>query len=186
MSPSILVGGIGNIFFGDDGFGVEVAQRLTQRQLPPHVRVVDFGIRGFDLAFALMDDYRAIILIDAIPRGGTPGTLYTIEPDWDALDGIDAGVEMHGMNPAKVLAMVKSMGGEPKRILFVGCEPSPPLYEGEERIGLSKPVEKAVDEAINIVERLVHKLEGEQDERILESSAGNPGNCDRSHGVAGH
>ena len=147
---------------------------------------MDFGIRGFDLAFVLMDEYQAIILIDAIPRGGNARDTLHHQPDWDALDGVDAEVEMHGMNPAKVLAMVKSMGGEPKRILFVGCEPSSPLYEGEERIGLSEPVEKAIDEAINIVERLVHKLEGEQDERILESSAGNPGNCDRSHGVAGH
>ena len=186
MTPAILVGGIGNIFLGDDGFGVKVAQRLAQGLLPPDIRVVDFGIRGFDLAFALLDDYRAIILIDAVPRGGAPGTLYTIEPDWTALDDLDAEVEMHGMNPAKVLAMVKSMGGQPRRILIVGCEPSPMLQENEERIGLSEAVEEAVDKAVTIVQELVRTLEGEKSERILESSSDSAGNRGRGHHVAGH
>ena len=99
-----FVAGIGNIFLGDDAFGVEVVQRLARRELPPQVRVVDFGIRGLDLAFALMEDYDAIILIDAVPRGEPPGTLYTIEPDLNALDATslaEVSVELHGMNPRK-------------------------------------------------------------------------------------
>ena len=75
MRSNILVAGIGNIFLGDDAFGVEVVQRLARRELSSEVRVVDFGIRGFDLAFALMEDYDAFILIDAVPRGGPPGAL---------------------------------------------------------------------------------------------------------------
>ncbi|MDQ3686285.1 MAG: hydrogenase maturation protease, partial [Acidobacteriota bacterium] len=55
--PRILIAGIGNIFLGDDAFGCEVAQRLSGRTLPDEVRVVDFGIRGLDLAYALMDGY---------------------------------------------------------------------------------------------------------------------------------
>ncbi|MGH7848434.1 MAG: hydrogenase maturation protease, partial [Candidatus Binatia bacterium] len=77
MTPAkILVAGIGNIFLGDDGFGVEVARELAKRKLPESVRVVDFGIRGFDLAYALLDGYDLTILVDAAPRGGLPGTLY--------------------------------------------------------------------------------------------------------------
>ena len=89
MSARVLVAGIGNIFLGDDAFGCEVIQRIHRRVVPEYVRVEDFGIRGFDLAYALMDDYEAVILVDATPRGELPGTLYTIEPDLGALD--DAG-----------------------------------------------------------------------------------------------
>ena len=76
----ILIAGIGNIFLGDDAFGVEVARRLVRRRLPDGVRVVDFGIRGLDLTYALLDGYEAVILVDAAPRGGPPGTLYVLEP----------------------------------------------------------------------------------------------------------
>ncbi len=158
--PTVLVAGIGNIFMGDDAFGCEVARRLAGRQLPEGVRVVDFGIRGFDLAYAIMDGPDATIFVDATPRGGEPGTLYTIEPDLDELNSLDTRgmmVEPHGMNPLKVLAMVKSSGGEFKRILLVGCEPE--TLGGEEGLmGLSEPVEAAVEEAVRVVESLVAKI----------------------------
>jgi len=156
-SASILVAGIGNIFMGDDAFGCEVARRLAARVLPAGVRVVDFGIRGFDLAYAIMDGADVTIFVDATPRGGAPGTLYTIEPDLSELNDPGAEgmmVEPHGMNPVKVLGMVKSMGGEFKRILLVGCEPGD-FGPEEGQMGLSAPVEQAVDEAVRIVESLV-------------------------------
>jgi hydrogenase maturation protease len=155
--PRILIAGIGNIFLGDDGFGSEVARRLAARPLPAEVRLVDFGIRGFDLAYALLDGYDVTVFIDATPRGGEPGTIYTIEPDLSELREPDAGqmmVETHGMNPMKVLSMVKAMGGEFKRILIVGCEPQT-LGPEEGQMGLSETVEAAVDEAVRVVESLV-------------------------------
>jgi hydrogenase maturation protease len=158
--PRILVAGIGNIFLGDDAFGSEVARRLGARALPDEVRVVDFGIRGFDLTYALLDGYEVTIFVDATPRGAAPGTLYTIEPDLSELDERNPqqlAIEPHGMNPLKVLGMVKSMGGEFKRILLVGCEPAP-LESEEGRMGLSEPVEAAVDEAIEMIESLVARI----------------------------
>ncbi len=158
--PRILVAGIGNIFLGDDAFGCEVARRLSGRTLPDEVRVVDFGIRGFDLAYALMDGYDVTIFVDATPRGEAPGTLYTIEPNLNEVDNPDAEgmmVETHGMNPMKVLGMVKSMGGEFKRIFLVGCEPAP-LQSEDGHMGLSEPVQAAVDEAVKLVESLVSKI----------------------------
>ncbi|HET9529076.1 MAG TPA: hydrogenase maturation protease [Blastocatellia bacterium] len=157
---SILIAGIGNIFLGDDGFGCEVAKRLARRELPDGVRVVDYGIRGFDLAYALMDGDDVTIFVDATPRGGEPGTLYAIEPDLselDKLDGREMMVETHGMNPLKVLSMVKSMGGQLKRILLVGCEPAT-LGPEEGQMGPSEPVEAAVDEAVSLIESLVRDL----------------------------
>ena len=164
MTSKVLIACVGNIFLGDDAFGSEVARALERRALPDGVRVVDFGIRGFDLVYALLDGYEVTIFVDATPRGGEPGTLYTIEPDLSELDGLDAEgmmVEPHGMNPLKVLAMVKSMGGQFGRILLLGCEPSPLLSE-EGYMGLSEPVRAAVDEAVNVVESLVAKILAEE------------------------
>ena len=158
--PHILIACIGNIFLGDDGFGCEVARQLATRKLPAEVRLVDFGIRGFDLAYALMDGYEVTIFVDATQRGGEPGTLYTIEPDFAELDGLDPQqmmVETHGMNPMKVLSMVKSMGGEFKRIFVVGCEPAT-LGPEEGYIGLSEPVEAATDEAVCLIESLIAEI----------------------------
>src|SRR5215467_15296504 len=122
----ILVAGIGNIFLGDDAFGCEVLKRLNQRGWPENVRMFDFGIRGFDLSYALLDGYDLTILVDAAPRGDTPGTVYIIEPDLREFETLDRGamvVQTHGMDPVQVLTMAKSMGGQLNKLILVGCEP---------------------------------------------------------------
>ena len=157
--PHTLIAGIGNIFLGDDAFGCEVVKELNRRVWPEDVRIVDFGIRGFDLAYALLEAYEVVILVDATPRGGAPGTLYTIEPDLNEIESINSGaavVETHGMNPLRVLGMVKSMGGEFRKLLLIGCEPE--TFGPEEgQMGLSPVVQAAVPQAVSIVERLVGK-----------------------------
>ena len=162
-NPSFLIAGIGNIFLGDDAFGVEVARRLANRKLPERVKVVDFGIRGFDLAYALLDRFDVTILVDACPRGGAPGTLYVIEPDLNvsAQDAAEAGqttVDAHSMNPMNVIRMARSMGGDLKRILLVGCEPLT-LGPEEGAMGLSEPVAAMVEEAANRIESLVETIQ---------------------------
>ena len=161
QKPSILVAGIGNIFLGDDAFGVEVVRRMAVLQLPENVRVADFGIRGFDLAYALQDGYDTTILVDACPQGQAPGTLYVIEPDLKALDGPDIpqpAVEAHSMNPMNVLRTARALNIEVKKILLVGCEPE--TLGGEEgQMGLSAPVEAAVNEAVKLVESLVNRIQ---------------------------
>jgi hydrogenase maturation protease len=149
----ILVAGVGNVFLGDDGFGVEVSRRLAKRALPEGVRVVDFGIRGLDLTYALLDGWDAAILVDAAPRGGEPGTLYVIEPKPDPQ--VVAAVEPHAMDPAKVLSLVREMGGTPPVMRVVACEPA---AAGEFEMGLSPAVEAAVDPAVALVEELVQEL----------------------------
>jgi hydrogenase maturation protease len=160
-APTVLIAGVGNIFFGDDAFGVEVVRRLGARALPEGVRVVDFGIRGLDLAYTLLDGAHAVtILVDAVPRGGTPGTLYAIELDSTndpPNDRQAAVVQTHGMSPVQVFRMVRSMGGDLKRVIVVGCEPLT-LEPEEGTMGLSPPVEAAVDEAISLIESLVGKI----------------------------
>jgi hydrogenase maturation protease len=163
----ILIAGIGNIFLGDDGFGVEVTRYLLERLYPQGVQVIDFGIRGVELAYTLVDGYDTLIMIDATPRGGEPGTLYLIEPDLTGLDfrgGVEVGrsaLDAHSMDPVKVLAFARTLGVNLPRTLLVGCEPAPFAGDGEYagmRIGLSAPVQAAVDEAVSMVNALVEKL----------------------------
>lgn len=151
----ILIAGIGNIFLGDDAFGVEVAQQLIQRLLPANVQVLDYGIRSYDLAYALMQEWELVILVDAVPRGENPGTVYTIEPELSELDTAPS-LDAHTMNPVSVLQLVRALGGEPARVLVVGCEPmklEPDETTGE--IGLSAPVRRAVNVAIEVIEELL-------------------------------
>jgi hydrogenase maturation protease len=179
--PRILVAGIGNVFLGDDAFGVEVARRLADRPLPEGVRVEDFGIRGIDLAYALEDGWETVVLVDAAPRGGPPGTLYVIEPDPAPGGGEGPGpsaagdlpaLDAHGLDPAKVLGLAAALGVRPPRILLVGCEPGPE-GPGEDLDGeLSPPVRAAVEEAIPLVESLViGLLDGERSETSASGAA---------------
>ena len=74
ITSQILVAGIGNIFLGDDGFGPEVMRHVPQHVAGPRVRVVDYGIRGMHLAYDLLDGCDALVLVDALPDRGAPGT----------------------------------------------------------------------------------------------------------------
>lgn len=160
-TPRILVAGIGNIFFGDDAFGCDVAMEMSRRTLPRGVRVSDFGIRSYDLAYAIMDDYIATILVDTVSRGGEPGTLYLIEPDLDNLDGSQIP-DGHSMNPVSVLQLVRSLGGEPRKLYLVGCEPC--VLELEDgAMGLSENVRAAVPHAIEMIEKLIEDLIGKHE-----------------------
>jgi hydrogenase maturation protease len=159
-TKKILIAGIGNIFLGDDGFGVEVASRLANQSFPSGVRVTDFGIRGLDLAYALMDGYETTILVDAYPGEGQPGTLFVVEPDLNELNAVGTSpgfIEPHAMNPINVLRMAKSMGGELKQVLVVGCVPAT-LGPEEGQMGLSETVAAGVDEAVNLIHSLVTRL----------------------------
>lgn len=156
----ILIAGIGNIFMADDGFGVEVAARLANETFAPGVRVTDFGIRGFDLAYALMEGFETTILVDACSGEGEAGTLFVIELDPNDPDSSGsqyASIEPHAMNPVTVLRTARSMGGELKRVLLVGCVPET-LGPEEGQMGLSVPVAAAVDEAVKLIESLVPRI----------------------------
>jgi hydrogenase maturation protease len=158
-APRVLVAGIGNVFLGDDGFGVEVVSRLRSRSLPGGVEVADYGIRGFDLAFSLLDGYDAVVIVDAVPRGGPPGTVCVLQPDLEAPaePAQEAVVNSHGMNPMEVFRLVRQHGGTPPPTYLVGCEPATTGPE-EGCMELSPPVAAAVDEAVVLVESLVQRL----------------------------
>lgn len=159
QAPKILIAGIGNIFLGDDGFGVEVIRQLASHQFPARVKVADYGIRGYDLAYALLDDFDMVILVDAAPRGEAPGTLYVIEaqPDKDTAEA--TAPDAHTMNPVSVIQLAKSMGQISSRIFLVACEPE--TLGGEEGyMGLSEPISAAIPEAVKLIQNLVEARNG--------------------------
>ncbi|MER7673422.1 hydrogenase maturation protease [Kitasatospora sp. NPDC096128] len=166
----VLVAGVGNIFLGDDGFGVETVRRLSGLALPDGVDVVDVGVRGVDLAYRLLDGYRTAVLVDATCRGGPPGTLYLVEAAAEPLEV--PALDGHRMGPDAVLGLLATLaagtGGEPPaRVLVVGCEPA----SLEEGIGLSEPVAAAVDGAVRMVLEAVEEAVREADAQASSAEA---------------
>jgi hydrogenase maturation protease len=168
-APRVLVAGIGNIFFGDDAFGVEVANRLGRCCPPAGVEVREYGIRGVHLAYELLDGYDALVLVDALPMGEPAGTVAVLEVDPSEFaatgePGDGPPMDAHTMSPAVVLRTLSSLGGRIGRVLVVGCQPGT-IDEG---IGLSEPVAGAVDEAIallgGVIDDLLAELRTRQEE----------------------
>ena len=156
MTATTLVAGIGNVFFSDDGFGVEVATRLAKEGLPDGVRVMDAGIRARHLAYELLDGgCETAILVDTVRRGGPPGTLYLLEPEPSVRSTFEtmASLDGHTMTPDAILAFVKALGGSPTRILIVGCEPACV----DEGMGLTPPVGAAVEHALALIRTMLNE-----------------------------
>ncbi|MFF4953493.1 hydrogenase maturation protease [Streptomyces chattanoogensis] len=168
--PRTLIAGVGNIFLGDDGFGVEAVRRLGEHPLPGHVEVVDAGVRGVHLAYQMLDGYHTVLLVDACARGGAPGTVYLLDatdpgPGPDPAAPRPTAIDGHHMTPDSVLALLDTLSAgtgdsRPQRVLVVGCEPA----DLDEGIGLSEPVAAAVDEAVRLILRLVGGAEPAADD----------------------
>ena len=148
---TVLVAGLGNVFCSDDGFGVAVVEELAKRDLPADTEVRDFGIRGIHLAYQLLDPYDLVVLVDAVQRGGAPGTVYVIEAEPGAESDSDVIMDAHDLGPDAVLSLVPRLGGTVGPVVVVGCEPAG-LDAG---IELSPAVQDAVGTAVQMVIDLV-------------------------------
>lgn len=153
MTARILVAGIGNIFLGDDGFGSEVIRNAEIPRDEPGVRVIDYGIRGMHLAYDLLEEWDTLVLVDAVPSRGSPGTLHVFQADHESGPAA-IGFDGHSMDPAAVFASLRALGGTPPYTVVVGCEAG----SVEEGIGLTEPVAKAVPRAARAVEEIVAAL----------------------------
>jgi hydrogenase maturation protease len=154
MASRILIAGIGNIFLGDDGFGPEVLRHVSpQFSGLDTVRANDYGIAGMHLAYDLLEDWDALVLVDAVPDRGAPGTVHVFEAEHDSPE-CPVGLDAHGMDPATVFASLRALGGEPPRTIVVGCE----VADVAEGIGLSVAVQSAVPEAVSAVRSAVTML----------------------------
>jgi hydrogenase maturation protease len=147
----VLIAGLGNIFLGDDAFGVEVVRRLSMLGLPDDVHLIDVGIRSVHLAYELRERmYDTVILIDVVSKGGEAGTLYVLEPDNDEDTLNDRVTDGHAIHPHDIIALVRQLGGRSPRMIVVGCEP----FRTGPDAGLSPPVAAAVADAVELVTRL--------------------------------
>lgn len=162
MSRNVLVVGVGNLLRRDDGFGIVVAQRLEARDdLPPGVRVTETGIAGVGLVQDLMDGYDALVIVDAVSRGGVPGTLYLLEPGvpdiraWTAEERRAFLADLHQVEPSKALGLAAALGVLPATVRVLGCEPA---ECDEAEIGLTPAVERAAEAAVERVRRLLDEL----------------------------
>jgi hydrogenase maturation protease len=158
VASRILIAGIGNIFLGDDGFGPEVLRHVSRRVAGSDgVRATDYGIAGMHLAYDLLEDWNALVLVDAVPNRGSPGTVHVFEADpigWRGPPDGPAGLDAHAMDPATVFASLRALGGSPPRTIVVGCE----VADTGDGIGLSDPVRAAVPDAVSAVESAIAML----------------------------
>jgi hydrogenase maturation protease len=159
----ILVAGIGNIFLGDDGFGSEVVQHVPVQQDNSGARVVDYGIGGMHLAYDLLEDWDALVLVDAIPSRGRPGTIHVFEADHES-HSATAALDAHSMDPAAVFASLRALGGRPPYTIVVGCEAG----NVDDGIGLTDAVAGAVPRAIHTVAEVVAGLRSRSPAALLE------------------
>ena len=153
MTARILVAGIGNIFLGDDGFGSEVVRNSVLPKDNPGVRVTDYGIAGMHLAYDLLEEWDTLVLVDAVPSRGQPGTLHVFQADLES-SCATAGLDAHSMDPAAVFASLRALGGSPPYTVVVGCEAG----SVQEGIGLTESVANAVPRAARAVEEIVAAL----------------------------
>lgn len=162
MSARILIAGLGNSFEGDAGFGVEAARRLARAPLPAGVTVSDVGVRSLHLAYAMLDRPDLLLVIDAVRRGGPPGTVYLMDVSDETGGPPHQVAEAHGMNIDTVVTAFWTLGGKRTPVLLVGCEPSVIA----ERMGLSPVVKRALPKVVELIRATA--------ERWLASAAGQP------------
>lgn len=148
----VVVAAFGNELRGDDGFGIAVLRRLEARQdagATSDLRLIEVGTGGLWLAQELLSPCDRLIVVDAMSRGGPPGTVYVLKVE-DVPDATD--IDMHLAVPSRALAVSKALGVLPPETFLVGCEPS---EVDELTTELSDPVREAVEVAAGHVASLL-------------------------------
>jgi hydrogenase maturation protease len=157
-----LVAGVGNVFLGDDAFGVEVVRLLAELPSPPGVQVRDFGIRGVHLVYELLNGCDLFVLVDAAARGERPGTVTVLEadlPEPSPAAVTQPVMDAHSLTPDGIFAMLSALGGHPGRSLVVACEPA----DVSPGMGLSGPVREALPHAVRAVQDILAAAQGGRD-----------------------
>lgn len=126
----VLIAGVGNVLRGDDGFGPAVVQALNDRdELPSEIRTVEMGIGGIGLIHELMQNYDALIMVDAVDRGGSAGALYVLDlqvPEVDELSEAERyqlSTDLHQAVPNRTLVLARAAGVLPPIVRMIGCQP---------------------------------------------------------------
>jgi hydrogenase maturation protease len=152
VTPRMVVAGFGNVLRGDDGFGVEVVRRLQMTGSAPDGTVLlEVGTGGVALAQELLTPCDRLVIVDAMARGGSPGSVYVLR-----VDHVEPArsVDMHMAVPARALSLAQALGALPREVFLVGCEP---VVVDDLTMELSEPVNRAVDSALTHVHNLLNQ-----------------------------
>lgn len=159
-----LIAGFGNELRGDDGFGIEVVQRVGRRVADrSDIDVLEVGTGGLQLAQQLLDPYHRLVVVDAMTRGGEPGTLYVLE-----LESVDEvqDVDLHLATPDRALSVARALGGLPDEVFLVGCEP---LEVDELTMELTPAVAAVIEDAVEAVLRLLPRQRVHSAEEVADA-----------------
>lgn len=152
MTPRMVVAGFGNVLRGDDGFGVEVVRRLREEGgAPAGTVLLEVGTGGIALAQELLTPCQRLVVVDAMTRGGAPGSLYVVQ-----VDGVEPArsIDMHMAVPARALGLAQVLGALPPEVFLVGCEPE---STDDLTMELSRCVHDAIDSALVAVQTLLRR-----------------------------
>ena len=151
MEPAIVLLGLGNTLFGDEGLGIRALERLLERhRLPPGVAALDGGVLGLEL-LAHVEGATHLLVIDAVQTGRAPGALIRLEGG-DIQAPLTLKLSMHQVGFQEVLAMSALRGTTPPRLVVWGIEPA----TLETSLDLSEVVAARLDA---LVEAVVDELQ---------------------------
>jgi hydrogenase maturation protease len=147
-----LVVGIGSTILSDDGVGVRVVERLSERALPAQVEVVQLGTAGLGL-LDLVEDCQRLILVDAIVTGAVPGTLHELRGD-DVARAAHLGPGHEADLPTTLAFGQRVLGRKlPHQVVVIAVEAEDLTTFSE---SLTPRVHAAVEPAVARIEALLH------------------------------
>ena len=120
MTNKILIIGMGNLIYRDEGIGVHIIQEMEKMELPSHIELLDIGTSTMDL-ISYLKEVKKLIVIDAMRAGGKPGTIYKCKPE-DLLPKDEGPISLHEIGLLETLNMTKKLGMEIQTVI-VGIEP---------------------------------------------------------------
>ncbi len=152
--PSVVILGIGNVLWADEGFGVRAVEHLHQHwSLPGNVRVVEGGTQGIYL-LEHVQTASVLVILDAIDYGLEPGALKIIEDDAVPNYLGAKKVSLHQTGFQEVLATAAMLDSAPERLLLVGVQPKDiEDYGGSLHPVVKAQIEPAIEAALGWLEQ---------------------------------
>ncbi|MCJ7508370.1 MAG: hydrogenase maturation protease [candidate division Zixibacteria bacterium] len=142
MKKKILIAGVGNLLFTDEGVGVHIIRELSKKELPEEVELAEIGTATFEL-IRLVDGKGKVIIIDAIISDETPGAIYRLTPEELKSDKKKLITSLHQFGVLEALESAFQLGDKPEVIIFgitpkdyqtLGMELTPELKKSMDRI----------------------------------------------------
>jgi hydrogenase maturation protease len=166
---AIVVLGIGNVLWADEGFGVRCVEALQARySFAELVQLVDGGTQGLYL-IPQVHGAKRLIILDAVDYGLAPGTLKLVEDDEVPRFLGAKKMSLHQTGFQEVLALAQLTGAYPERVLLIGCQPE----ELEDYGGSLRPsVKAALDDAVALAVRRLAEWGGEPRPRAAPLAEG--------------